>query len=254
MNTTFEPDAPIGAAEGEPLPISELLRAIWSRLWIIVLATILLVGAALGYSLAQTPEYEASTMILVGQQQQRSEAPSNLGSDVQGLQQITQTMAEAVGTRPVAEEVIQNLGLQVTSKDFLEENLTVEQVNATQFIEVSYRDQNPDTARQVANAVGDVFSEQVSDVSTSANSITATVWERAEAPDEPVSPNLLVNIGAALAAGLLLGVGLALLMEYLNDSLRSPEEVEQFSGLPAFSIIPQFKVADGTTRNKKGRG
>lgn len=250
MNTTLEPDAPIGTAEGEPLPISEILQAIWSRLWIIVLTTILLAGAALGYSLAQTPEYEASTMILVGQQQQ-SEAPSNLGSDVQGLQQITQTMAEAVGTRPVAEEVIQNLGLQVTSEDFLEENLTVEQVNATQFIEVSYRDQNPDTARQVANAVGDVFSEQVSDVSTSANSITATVWERAEAPDEPVSPNLLVNVGVALAAGLMLGVGLALLMEYLDDSLRSPEEVEQFSGLPAFGIIPQFKVAAGTTRNKK---
>lgn len=253
MSTTLEPDAPIRTAGDEPLPVGELLRAVWSRFWIVVLTAVLLAGTALGYSFAQTPEYEASIRILVGQEQLTG-APSNLGSDVQGLQQITQTMAEAVSARPLAEEVIQRLDLQVTSEDFLEENLTVEQVNATQFIEVTYRDSDPETASQVANAVGDVFSEQVSEVSPSANSITAMVWERAETPDEPVSPNPLVNVGAALAAGLMLGVGLALLIEYLDDSLRSPEEVEQFSGLPAFSIIPQFKVADGTTRNKKGGG
>jgi succinoglycan biosynthesis transport protein ExoP len=85
-----------------------------------------------------------------------------------------------------------------------------------------------------------VFSEQVSEVSPSASAITATVWERAETPEVPVSPNPVRNGFLALVLGLMLGVGLAFLLEYLDDSLRSPEEAEQITGVPTFGIIPEF--------------
>ena len=65
----------------------------------------------------------------------------------------------------------------------------MEQVPNTQWIEVHYTDSSPERAQRVANAVGDVFSKQVSEVSSSANAITATVWERAVVPGEPVTPN-----------------------------------------------------------------
>ena len=184
--------------------------------------------------------YEASIKILVGQEQ-RSGAPSQLGSDVQGLQQLTQTVADLVSTRPVAEAVIDRLDLEVSSEGFLE-NLSVEQVANTQTIQISYTDPDPDQARLIANTIGEVFSEQVSEVSPSANAITATVWERAIAPDEPVSPDPARNGALALFLGLMLGVGLAFLLEYLDDSWRSPEEVGQISGVPTFGVIPEFKV------------
>jgi capsular polysaccharide biosynthesis protein len=47
----------------------------------------------------------------------------------------------------------------------------------------------------------------------------------------------------AAVFGLMLGTGLALLMEYLDYSWRSPEEVEQISGVPTFATIPEFAVA-----------
>lgn len=228
------------------LSLGDLFRVVWKRLWVIVLIAVLLTGAAVGYSLGQTPIYEASIKILVGQEQQ-SDAPSQLGSDVQGLQQLTLTVAEAVGTRPVAEGVIEELNLKLTPEEFLE-NLSVEQVSNTQFIQVSYRDTNPERAQQVANTIGEVFSEQVSEVSPSANAITATLWERAVPPESPASPNLPLNTLLALVLGLMLGVGLAFLLEYLDDSWRSPEEVEQISGVPTFGIIPEFKIPKG----KKG--
>ncbi len=184
--------------------------------------------------------YEASIKLLVGQEQ-RSGTASQLGSDVQGLQQLTQTVADLVNTRPVAEAVIDRLDLEVSPEGFLE-NLGVEPVANTQTIQVSYTDPDPEQAQEIANTVGDVFSEQVSEVSPSANAITATVWEQAVAPDEPVSPDPVRNGALALVLGLMLGVGLAFLLEYLDDSWRSPEEVEQISGVPTFGIIPEFKV------------
>jgi len=229
------------------LSFGNLFRVVWKRLWVIMLVTVLLTGAAVGYSLGQTPIYEASIKILVGQEQRTSEAPSQLGSDVQGLQQLTLTVSEAVGTRPVAEAVIERLNLGLTPEEFLE-NLSVEQVSATQFIQVSYRDPDPERARRIANTIGEVFSEQVSEVSPSANAITATLWERAATPESPASPDVLLNALLALVLGLMLGVGLASLLEYLDDRWRSPEEVEQVSGVPTFGAIPEFKIPKG----KKG--
>ena len=230
---------PAGAAEDEyVLSVGDYLRVIWRRLWVIGLAAAVLTGAAVGYSLAQTPMYEASITILVGQERGITETPN----DVIGLQQLTQTMVGGVSSRPVAEAVIRQHDLRMTTDEFLNEHLIVEQEPNTQWIQVNYRDSSPERAQRVANAIGDVFSKQVSDVSPSANAITATVWERAVVPGEPVTPKPMRNGLLALALGLVLGVGLAFLLEYLDDSWNSPEEMEQVSGAPTFGIIPELKA------------
>jgi capsular polysaccharide biosynthesis protein len=95
----------------------------------------------------------------------------------------------------------------------------------------------------VANTVGEVYSEQITEVSQSANSISATVRKKAVTPEDPVSPNPLRNGLLALMVGLILGVGLAFLLEYLDDSWRSPEELERISGVPTYGIIPAINLA-----------
>jgi capsular polysaccharide biosynthesis protein len=245
VGTEPGPDTPVGAAEGEyALYLGDLLWVIWRRLWVVLLVATVLTGAAVGFSLAQTPMYEASIKILVGQKRGTSETPVG----VYDLQQLTQTMAEGINSRPVAEATIRQLGLQVTPEGFLA-NLSVEQVPETQFLRVVYRDPSPQRAQRVANTIGKVFAEQVSEVSPSASAITATVWERAVVPHTPVSPNPLRNGLLALMLGLMLGVGLAFLLEYLDHSWRSPEEVERISGVPTLGIIPVVEVSKG---GKKG--
>jgi len=213
------------------------------------LVVVAVTGAAVGVSSVQTPVYQASIKILM-EQEQLGTAPGSLGGDVQGLQQLTQTMPEGIKSRPIAEAVIQQLDLQMTTGDLLE-NLSAKQISPTQFIRVDYRDSSPQRAQQVANAVGDAFSEQISDVGPSTGTITANVWERAEVPTVPVSPNFGLNIGLALVIGLILGVALAFLLEYLDDSWRSPEEVEQISGVPALSIVPAFDTSKSNKESTK---
>src|SRR5215207_4059524 len=216
--------------------LRDILLVIRRRLWIISVVAVVLAGAAVGFSMAQTPVYEASIKILVGQERGITQDPNY----AYGLQQLTQTMVGAVSSRPVAKAVIRQENLQMTTEEFLS-HLSAEQEPATQWIHVNYRDSSPERAARVANAVGEVFSKQVSEVSPSASGITATVWERAVVPDASVSPNPVRNGLLALALGLLLGIGLAFLLEYLDDSWKSPEEMEQVSGAPTFGSIPMFK-------------
>lgn len=253
MTISSERGPSIETAESENvLSLKDIFRIVWRRMWVVVLMVIVAVGLAVGYALLQTPQYEASIRILIGQESGIVENPG----DAQGLRDLTQTLAQAVRTRPVAEAVIQQENLNISAEEFIGARLSVDRIPETQFIEVVYEDPDPETARTVANAVGDVFSERVSEISPDAGAVTATVWERAAVPEGPVSPNPQRNAAAALIVGAILGVGLAFLLEYLDDSWRSPEEAEQVSGVPTFGVIPRFEAPGGKKeagRKKKNK-
>ena len=67
------------------------------------------------------------------------------------------------------------------------------------------------------------------------------MWEPAGPAGGPVSPKPLRNGLLALMIGAVLGTGLAFLLEFPDDSWRSPAEAEQISGVPTFGVIPPVK-------------
>src|SRR5215213_2455225 len=135
-----------GGSTPSPRRIAQILRR---RLWTIVLVVVVITGSASGFSLYQTPTYEASIKILVGQ---KSAAVTNLGADVSGLQALALTVARAVPTTPVAQAVVEQLNLPNGSAGKVLKNMSVEQDPGTILINVSYKDSNPKRAQQIANA------------------------------------------------------------------------------------------------------
>jgi capsular polysaccharide biosynthesis protein len=133
------------------------------------------------------------------------------------------------------------LGLKMTPSELLDK-LTIEQVESTSFIVLTYKGSDRVEATKIVNTVGEVSSELISESSAAGSNLTATVYEKAIVPDTPISPKPLRNGLLAAVFGVMLGIGLALLMEYLDHSWRSPEEVEQVSGVPTFATIPEFSL------------
>jgi capsular exopolysaccharide synthesis family protein len=62
---------------------------------------------------------------------------------------------------------------------------------------------------------------------------------KAADPEMPSSPNWYLNVLLSVLAGLVAGIGLAFFVEYLDTSLKSVDEVEQFLGLPVLGVVPQ---------------
>ena len=192
-----------------PRRIAQILRR---RLWTIVLVVVVITGSTLAFSLYQTPTYEASIKILVGQ---KSRAKSNLGSSISGLQTFTLTVARAVPTTPIAEAVVERLNLPNGSAGKVIRNMSVEQDPGTMFIDVTYTDSDPKRAQLVANAIGQVVSQKIGEVSLGANRITAALWQPAQLPSTPVSPNPLRNGLLAFVASLsLISTGWAVLSRF----------------------------------------
>jgi capsular polysaccharide biosynthesis protein len=244
----IDQDAPLGMMLDDPQDSYQVnpLHVLRRRLWVVVLVTCLIMGLAAGFTYMQTPTYSASVTILIGQEM-GTNVEDNLINEVQGVQSAAETVIAAITTVPVAEGVVQELDIPVSPYSVLA-NLEAEQIGTSQFVVVSYEDADPRRAQLIANTVGDVFSEQIADVSSSSNSLTATVWEEAAMPGSPVSPDLMRNLLLALVLGVMLGVGLAFILEHLDDDWKSPEEVERVAGVPTFGVIPAFKIR----KNRKG--
>jgi capsular polysaccharide biosynthesis protein len=209
----------------------------------IVLVAAVTAGSALGFSLLQTPTYEASVQILVGQKVTSGKYPNPGVADVSDLQEIALTVAKAVPTTPIAETVVERLDLPEGSAGEVINNVSAEPDPGTMFVIVSYKDSDPERAQLIANTIGRALSERISEVSVGANAITATVWEPASLPETPVSPDPGRNVIIALALGSLLGVILAFSVEYVSDSWNSRNEVEEVSGVPTLGVVPKFRVS-----------
>ncbi len=67
----------------------------------------------------------------------------------------------------------------------------------------------------------------------------ATIWEKAEISDYPAKPKVAQNMLIAVAVGLALGVGLAFLIEYLDTSVKTMQDVEAALGVPVLAVIPK---------------
>ncbi len=67
----------------------------------------------------------------------------------------------------------------------------------------------------------------------------ATIWEKAEPQSAPAKPNVALNLALGGVFGLMFGFGLAFLLEYMDTTVKTLEEVEKFLGVPVLAVVPK---------------
>src|SRR3989442_3164140 len=131
--------------------------------------------------------------------------------------------------RPILERVITDEALR-TDPVTLSHQITVTPEPNTTILDVAVRDTDADRARRTANTLVTDFIADVKEIQRSeANAPTASsadnlvVKSPAILPTEPVFPRPVLNVALALLAGLVVGVGLAFLLDNMDQSVRSDE-------------------------------
>jgi capsular polysaccharide biosynthesis protein len=162
---------------------------------------------------------------------------------------------EAAGlNRSMVEEIVNAQGEPgAVSEADLNDNLTIAQLEDTRFLTLTYSDTDKNTAQEVVNNAAEIFAREAPEASGMESHAAAKVSAYAGVPAAPEEPDLLRNGLGALVVGLMLGIGLAFLLEYhYLRGLHSPEKVEQLSGVPTFGTIPDFEAARASKR-RSGR-
>src|SRR5215204_6295809 len=221
--------------------IADTARSARRRMWIVILVPLLTVSAAIGASLLQQPVYDATAKVVLSPRGQQD----NLSNTISGLQVLAMEM-EATGlNRSMVEDIAKSQGEPgAVSEADINNNLSIAQLEDTRFLTLTYSDTNKIRAQEVVNNAAKIFAKEAPEASGVAAEAAVQVSAYAGVPTAPEEPDPLRNGLGALVIGLIFGVGLAFLLEYLYLSgLHSPEKLEQVSGVPTFGTIPDFKAA-----------
>jgi len=115
----------------------------------------------------------------------------------------------------------------------------------TVLIDVEVRDESPIRARDIANALSDEFVMLVRELETPEGSsrpdARVVVEQRASIANSPIAPKPLQNIGIGLALGVVLGVGLAVIRDLFDNTVKDRDELEQIVGAGIVGSIPLDK-------------
>jgi capsular exopolysaccharide synthesis family protein len=108
-----------------------------------------------------------------------------------------------------------------------------------EFIQYQVMRLGADTNRQFYDALLKKTKEYT--INEQLQSIQVSVLEKAEVPSRPVTPDKPKSILFGLFLALFAGAGAAFFVEYLDQTVKSPEELERKTGLPVLGLIPLFK-------------
>ena len=219
------------------IDLREYLYIIRKRIGLILLITIISAITSGVVSLyVLDPIYQASTTVMVGKPSNSLEGSQLQLQDINLNQRLAKTYSTIVQSRRVSEEVIKILGLPLTA-DQLRSKSSVSLVRDTEFITINATDTDPTHAALIANTVADTFMIHVKELMRTDN---VQVLDKAIAPKNPIKPRANLNIAIATVLGFMVSIFLVFLLEYLDNTIKTPIDVEKHLGLNVIGTIPAF--------------
>ena len=213
----------------------DILRRRW---WILALVPVVVAAIAYILSAQEKPIYKATAVILVNQTGNSGVVQYN---DVLASERLTNTYAEIVERRVVLAAVVDQLKLTISEGE-LNAKVSVSAVSSTQLLRVSVEDPSPALAALIANTLAQVFIED--NATQLGRPGTVSIIDEAIEPSSPVSPDLRFNMALGALLGVMLAVSIVAVQEYLDDTVKTPEDVEAVAGLTTLGVISRFVDAD----------
>jgi capsular exopolysaccharide synthesis family protein len=205
--------------------LKDYIRVIRKR-WQIIVAVMLVVVAGAALATALSPKvYEADTRLFVSTAGGNDSNALLSGSSF--TQQRVKSYADVLTTPNVLDPVIQTLQLKTTAAQ-LGDQITATVPLDTVLIEVAVTNTDPRVAAEVADAVGKQFTKTVAELESvnkgQSSPVKVTVVSAPTVPTTPISPKPTRNLALGAVLGLLLGLGLALLRDLLDTSIKSEKD------------------------------
>ncbi|WP_226528028.1 YveK family protein [Metabacillus niabensis] len=225
----------------ETISLKELFLTLKKRLSLIIIITAIATATSgiVSYFLL-TPIYESSTQILVNQT--KSEEQLYNYNEVQTNLQLINTYNVVIKSPTILDKVIEKENLDTTASD-LNELVTVSNEQNSQVVNIAVQNEDPKKAADIANSIASTFQEQISKIMNVDNVSILTQAQLGENPS-PVKPQPVLNMAIALVVGLMAGVGLAFLLEYLDNTIKTEQDIENQLGLPVLGAITTINMDD----------
>jgi capsular polysaccharide biosynthesis protein len=222
--------------------LKQYFTMIKKRLWLIIVCVFLSALLAANYSNSNyQPIYQASNKLIVNntfEQGQMGQEQIDYGAIGVNIALIA-TYQEIIKTPAIMDKVVQRYPDLNLSAQQLISIVNVSNLNETQVMTIVARHSSYEKAVNVVNAVSDVFQMEIPKIMKVNN---VTILNRAEMQDNPIPVNAKPNyMILSILASLVVAVGIILLLEALDDTLKTDEDIRTVFEISTLAFIPKMK-------------
>ncbi|WP_297520175.1 Wzz/FepE/Etk N-terminal domain-containing protein [uncultured Clostridium sp.] len=221
----------------ESIKIEDIIYALKKR-WIMIISVMvagILIAAILSFFIIK-PKYETEVKVFIGKKITVGESNLYDNNEVNMYQNLMKTYAQVIGTKDLVSQALRVINQPNTVEDVNKtlENLKVIPSINTQILDITYESENKAEVVPIITAITNVFINQSSEIIPNGN---VQIIENAQVPQNSVSPNKKLNIVIGGIVGLLIGIAIALLLEYLDNTIKNKDELEALLGYPVIGSI-----------------
>ena len=221
----------------EDIDIKRILEIILSKKLLIVL--ILLFSILFGYAYSyyyKKPEYKSSvTILLVADENKTNKELTQ--TDLNINNGLISTYSSIAKSTNVVQKTIENLELNMSASS-LQKKVDAKQIDSTQFLKISVTNANPELAKNIANELANVFTQQIKEIYNLQN---ISIVDEAEVESTPCNVNHMKDIIMFAFAGLFLAMVSVVAIFMFDDTIKSEEDIEKNVKLKAIGTLPVDK-------------
>lgn len=235
----------------EELDLKQLVNIFWNkRLQIISIVLIFLIIGVIYTFMFITPKYKSYTSLVLAKSDNVSEDAKDTSTitqtDITLNQKLVSTYSELIKSKNVLREVIKNLNIN-EDEESLKGNITVSAVKDTELIQITVTNYYPDRASDIANEIAKVFTKKVGEIYHINN---VYIVDEAESSYIPYNINHIKDILIFIAIGLAFSISYVLIVNLLDTTIKTAEDVEKQLEVTVLASIPVLK--DDTRKMKGG--
>ena len=219
------------------IDVFQLVKVLWKRKFLIVLAALVAGLAAFAYSsFVIQPQYTSTTRIYVVNRNQ-ADKPGLTNQDLQAGSYLVKDYREIILSQDVLEKVVADQNLTMDAKT-LGRKVSVTVPADTRIVSISVRDGKPEEASRIANALREVAAQKIISVTRVSD---VTTLDEARPATSPSSPNIRRNTIMAILAASGIVILVVLLVELLDDRVKRPEDIEEVMHISLLGVIPNLE-------------
>ena len=235
----------------EEIDLKELIHMFWEKKVQIILITAIFAVVGLIYSVGFiTPEYAAKTSLILAT---NSSSTGNAGSitttDVTLNSKLISTYTRLVKSDRVVRNVISNLALNMSDEE-LKKSVSVTVTDDTEFMEITVKNKDPETATKIANEISKVLIENVQEFYKAEN---VHIVDPAEVPEEPCNINHTKDIIIFAFVGLIVAIGYVFILNMIDTTIKTEEDIEKVTGLRVLATLPLYESTGRRSSKKKSQ-
>lgn len=219
------------------LDLRELIGILRKRLKLIISITLIatLISGIVSFLIIK-PTYEATLSVFIGKTSDINETSISYdSSDIAMYQKLVKTYAKIATSSDVAEKAAVELKSDLTAKQ-IQGMIKVTPQQDTQIMDIKVQSKSPEEAKKVAEKVTTLFIDKAKIIIPNGN---VQILDKVKVPQSPVKPNKKLNVAIAFFLGLMVSVGIVFVLEYMDNTIKSQEDLEKYLEIPVLGMIPE---------------